>query len=845
MRSECIKAVGAALGRTPNQGETRDIENRVRMARRAIAREDPVKWQGLSSADQTSQAGARAAAEITREAALKRHRTAVAILAHDKMQAYIDSQIAAGHDEDGVAALGRMLQGRPDGKDNIVSVQSLVNGIESVAQTRLTRSWDVAGGKFLHLLRDPKAEATLVRALHGDANAPKEFRDAAKDFHEIAERLRTRFNAAGGDVGKLENWGMPHSWSRSRLLDATRAEWGKVMMPLMDRAKYVHEDGKAFTDNEMRAFLDEAYTSIVTDGANKDANDSGPPSGIKANRNSAGRSVHLSGPEAYLTAMNSFSDSGVMAAMMGHVSRMARDIALVEQFGPNADRQFAQFLDRETRKAITAKPDRQSIIQGRSNYNERFYNYLAGNGAPPPDSWHGKALQVWRDLNVLKLGSAIISSVGDYSTIHLTAHVNGIPHMKLFLNELSALNPTNAAEKRMGESAGLMVRAYAQDISRFGGDVGQHGWSSKLANTFMKVTMLPYVTEARRRAFSYGMMNQVGQALRDSDTVAGLNDADQRFLKRSGITEADWQVLRLAEPDKFGGNNTLVTPESVYKIPDAKIAALTAERPQIVKDRAASRLMAFVLAEQDRAVIEPTPRTRVFLGADKPAEGLTGYLSRSFALFKSFSAEVTYQHLGRALGAFETKRGSAGYLAAMIASATVLGAVANTIKDLVAGRDPRTLNPSSKDGYKNWVAALVTGGGLGMYGDFLINTYGSRGNTIAETVAGPLVADASVVLGTAQQAVAASSDPNAKALQELQPAGAKLVNTLKSYVPGSSLWYTKAAMDRMIWNELSDYFSPGYMARMKSKARQQHRTNWWEPDQAVPSRAPNLSTIAE
>lgn len=844
MRQECIQAVAAALGRTPNQGETRDIENRIRSAMRELAQADPQGWQSLSQNDRLQQAGQRAAAEIVAESAKKRHRAAKAIVAHDRMRNYIDTQVASGADKNGVYALTRMLSGQPDGKNNITSLEGQIHGITATASTFLTRTWDVAGGKFLKLLRDKQAEAVMVRALHGDTSAPKEFREAAKDFHEIAERLRQRFNAAGGDIGRLENWGMPHSWSQARLLDAGKQAWTDTMLPLMDRSQYLHEDGRAYTDADMRSFLDEAWTSVATGGANKVIGKERVGGGIKANRGSAERQIHLSGPEAYGQAMQTFSERGVMDAMMGHVNRMARDIALVESFGPNADRQFSHFLEQETAKAKVSDPRSTWRTEQQAKFTERLYNYQAGNGAPPPESFHAKVIQVWRDLNVLKLGSTAISSIGDYATIYLTAHVNGIPKFKIFMNEIRALNPFDATEKRIGESAGLMVREYAQAMSRFGGDVGAHGWSSKLANTMMKVSLLPYLTEARRRAFSYGMMDQVGKAVRDFDSITKLNEADQKFIKHSGLTDADWSIMRLAKPDAWGGNNALMSPEAIYRIPDSAIASITNESPNLARDRAASNLMALVMAEQDRAVIEPGVRTRVALGADVSPEGIGGFLSKSFALFKSFSAEITYQHVNRALHAFETKRGSAAYMAALIAGSTVVGVIANSIKDLVSGRDPRTLNPESTDGRKNWLAGLSTGGGLGIYGDFLINTYGSRGNTLAETIGGPLVGDASVVLNAAQQAVASSSDPDADVAKKLRPVGANAVNALKAYVPGATLFYTKAAMDRLIFNQIADYFSPGYLARMKARARQQHRTNWWEPDEATPTRAPNPETIA-
>jgi len=849
MRAECVQAVGRAFGRTPTAVETRDIENRIRLTMRRLAAADPQGWQQMPRDEQLQRAGEEAAKQLAHEAALRRHRVAMGILAHDRMRNYIDAQIQAGHDKDGLSALSRMLTSEADGKNNVTSVEGAAQGIEATASTFMTRSWNVAGGKFLNLLRDKVAEATLVRALHGDTTVPKAFRDAADDFHTVAERLRQRFNAAGGDVGRLENWGMPHSWSRMRLLKAGRQAWTDTMLPLLDRSQYVHEDGRSYTDGELRGLLDEAWRSVVTEGANKVlGGEFKVGRGIKANRNSAERQIHLRDAQAYTQAAQAFSERGVMDAMMGHIRRMARDIALIEQFGPNADRQFAQFMQQEAAKSIDADPAHKGRVDKDANQLTRLYNFIAGNGAPPPETLHGKVIKVYRELQVLKLGSSLISSVSDHATMHLTAHVNGIPKMKLFLNNVrtSFGHPFIERDKELAGAAGLMVRTYAQQLARYGGEIGAHGLTSKLTNTFMKVTLLPYFTEARRRAFSYGMMDQVGKAVRDFDTLDKLNEADQRFLKHSGITEDDWQILRLAEPDDWGGNHTLLTPERIYAIPDAEVAKITGEDPAIAKDRAASNLMAFVYGEQDRAVLEPHAKARLRTGADKNDDGgLGSFLLRSFTTFKSFSFEMYEAHIRRALHAFETRRGSAAYMAALIAGTTTLGAVANGLRDIAFGRDPRTLNPTTGDGLKNWLAALITGGGLGLYGDFLINTYGSHGSTLAESAAGPLVSDLGSVLNAAQSAVAAGTDPDTKDIRKLRPNGPAVVNTLKSYVPGSTLWYTRAAMDRLIFNQMSELFSPGYLARMKARARQQKRPSWWEPDQPLPKRAPNPEAVAQ
>ncbi|HET9189800.1 MAG TPA: hypothetical protein VFN69_04430 [Rudaea sp.] len=842
MKSECALRVAQTLGRSLSAVESRDIETRLRLARRRLARQDPDGWQKLTAEEQTERAGAEAAREITRDAIAKRIRMAQTIVAHDRIENYIASQRAAGIDKDGMQSIDRLLESNPDGKNNIVSLHSAIQGIAAAASTYLTRSWHVAGGRFLKLLRDPRAEALLVRALHGDTSVPKAFQDAARDFHTLAERLRQRFNAAGGDVGKLDNWGMPHSWSLQKLLKAGKEAWTDTMLPLMDRDQYVHDDGSRYSDDEMRAFLGEAWQSVVTNGANKVLAGDRVGAGIKANRHSAERQIHLTGADAYLTAMRTFSDRGVMDAMFGHVRRMSRDIGLVEQFGPNADLAFRQALETETNRAIVAHPERASHWTSYSKRLTDRYNYEV-NGSPMPSTWYAKAVQGWRNLNMLKLGATAINSLGDWGTMLTTAHVNGVPKTKMFLNELRALNPLDRSQRAIAASAGLMVREYSQTLARFGDELGAHGWTSKVGNTMLKVSLAPYVWRARQQAFSLGMMDQVGKAVAAHTSIDALNDDDQKLTKHFGLDDRDWQVMRLAKPDTWGGNHTLLTPESIYQIPDAQLEAAGIDNPQLAKDKAASNLMALVYSEQDRAILEPGPRIKVALGGMSDPDSAKGILLRSFSLFKTYSFDMTYQHLNRALKYYDSWKGSVGYLAALVAATTVCGATANAINDLIAGRDPRTLNLSAKEGWKNWIGAMVRGGGLGLYGDYLINTAGARGNTLAETLLGPLVSDASSLLDFGQKAIAASTDPDADTEKKLHSPAIEAERTVRSYIPGANLWYTRAVLDHLIFNDLSDYLSPGYMQRQQSRDRQQGHTHYWQPDQAFPDRAPDFSHI--
>ncbi|MGO7286967.1 hypothetical protein ACC805_34300 [Rhizobium ruizarguesonis] len=77
--------------------------------------------------------------------------------------------------------------------------------------------------------------------------------------------------------------------------------------------------------------------------------------------------------------------------------------------------------------------------------------------------------------------------------------------------------------------------------------------------------------------------------------------------------------------------------------------------------------------------------------------------------------------------------------------------------------------------------------------------------------------------------------------------GKTFAQHVKAWVPGSSLWYTKAATDRLIFDNIQAMIDPNYRQsfnryekRMKKDFGQ---TFWWAPGDGLPQRAPNMVTL--
>jgi len=850
MRPECIAATENAIGRPLKSIEVQNIEERIAKAMRRLASEDQQAWLGMAHDERLIAAGERAAAELMHEANLKARRAELQVLANAKIEQHLSQ-----FDGDKMDGLARMLAFHADNKGSFLSIESQSKAIERDALRQMIGAMEASSVKFadnpvkwarsgFNLFENKEGVRALVKELFGEDSGIPAAKDGATQFKAVAEALRQRFNRGGGEIGQLEDWGMPHHHSQMNVAKAGREQWIADILPKLDRKRYTGPDGAPMTDQELNVFLTHAWETIATGGINKIEPGRPNGNGMRANRGNEGRQIHFKDADSYLDYQEKYGDHTPYEVMVGHISGVAKDIALVETLGPNPDHAFRLFRDIAIKEATLADPANAGKVQKQAVGLENLYNMTAGKTLPVASEWLAKSFDTLRSwLTASRLGSAVISSLSDEATLYLTAHVNNLPEMRIFANELAALNPANQMEKRLALRAGLAMNTMISSLNRFGQEGLGASFSSKLASTVLRASGLNALTDARRRAFGVTMMSSLGQITRDFDGLARLDPADHRILLSKGISETDFAVWRKAQLEDWGGgNHTMLTPEAIYRIPDEALAGLADDMfpnmpadARVLKERAATRLLGVVLEETDVAVIEPGVKERTLMMANLQRGTWKGELSRSFFLFKSFPIAMITRHWMRGMS-METAGGKAAYIAGLVASTTVLGAAALQINEVLSGRDPRNLNPAEKGGVRNWIHAMLKGGSLGIYGDFLFSEATQHGQSPVASVMGPVIGMGESMFNLTQGNVV-------QALQGKDThAGAELVKFVKGNLPGANLWYAKAALDHMIFHRMQEYFSPGYLSTMRSRAyREFGQQFWWEPGEVMPDRAPNVA----
>ncbi|MCB2251787.1 hypothetical protein KTQ74_07775 [Pseudomonas chlororaphis] len=839
MRPECIQAVTQAIGRSLTQQEIQGIENRVRRNMKQLAQTDPT-WQSKSAADRLNEAATKSAKDLVDEANLKKKRIALTILAHDRVDSYMKR-----FPDQPLEGLDRLLAFSSDGKSGIQSIESATRAIRDDSLSRMLEVIDQTKGRFMGLFQSEAGNLALVRELHGEDSGVPTAKVAAKQFKDIAEQLRQRFNRAGGDVGFLDDWSMPRDHSQIRVAK-DQGKWVADHVQWANRGKYMKEDGTPMNDAELTDFLNHAWVTLATGGTNKLEPGQAAGNGMRANRGSESRQIHYKDAESFVAAQKAYGERNLLELLIGHVDRAARDIALVEALGPNPSNQMRYFLDAGQKATDEASPKKAAKTAKQRRKVEYLFEEVAGTREPPVSAALANGFDTYRALNVAsRLGSAVLTAITDLGTLGLTAAMNGMPVMKVFANEIRMLNPASAVDRRLAQRGGLGLNQLIGSLNRWGADgLGTSeeisGRVSKFSQTtaskVMQVSGLNAITAGAQRAFGATMLDTIGDMSRRHKTIAAMDPADSKRLLGQGVTETDWSVWRLAQPEDWRGvGDTVLTANSIYRIPNADLVPLAQQlktTPQRLKDQAATKLLGTVLDETNMAIIEPGAREKALMHGGVQRGTVKGELMRSFWQFKSFSIAMMMRHARR--GMAQEGWGKAGYLAALVASTTVLGGMAIQLGEIAAGRDPKNITDDEKwgvPGLRFGIASFLKGGALGLYGDFLFSDTSQGGQSFIGAIGGPIAGDIEALSKLKGSAAEGKGDQ----------LGGNLVRFAKSHTPGANLWYTRAATDHLIFNQMQEYFSPGYLRRMKQRARKEFKQSyWWEPGDTTPDRAPNL-----
>lgn len=801
MKQECIEAVGRALNREPSKALLDRIDADLVQHLREFARADPKRFASLSRAERMQEARTRAVAARLAEADLVERRAGLQVLAADRLTKQYAERRAA--QQTGARAVYEIVD----------RVAIYAKGVARENFARMMDALEAAEPRFLGLLENKAAVRDFAREVLAPGSTGNQIAArGARAWLDTVEAMRVRFNAAGGNVGKLDYGYLPQPHDNVRVRLAGKDKWAADTLPLIDRSRYVTDDGVPMNDQQLIELLRSAYDTIASDGRNKIEPGQSRGTGARAKHGSEHRILHFADADAYMAYMDAYGHGSVFTAMQSHITSLSRDIGLVEQMGPNPEAAFRLIDDYAVRDDNGVK-----LVGSFAVSTRQLWATAAGKTTGVEHVRLAEIAQGVRNAQVFgKLQGAFLSAIADIGTLFVTARFNRLPAIDVALNVVRAMGKETT---EYANRAGLIADTVIADMNRFAESNLRDGWTGKLANTTMKASLLAGWTDVVRRGFSVTMMAGLGKIAKRP--WAQLEAADRLRLERKGVTEADWAIWNRAALEDWRGQ-PMLTPDAVRGVADPRAT------------QAATRLLAVLVDESEYASVMPDLYARAAIERGTQRGTIEGELLRSIALFKGFPMGIISRHWGRAADTWRNgdRASAVGYASGLVVAGALFGALAVQLKELVAGKDPRDMTEA-----KFWGAAVVQGGGVGIVGDMLYTGAGGMSRNGLPNwfnLAGPVFSTAAeaanLTIGNAFEA----------ARGEQTNVGAEAVRFARANMPFVNLWYAKAALDQAIFHDMQELMSPGYLDRMQARTRRDFGTGyWWKPREPVPQRAPD------
>ena len=838
MHPKCRAQLNAARvqagGKNLTDAQAAAIEARLSATMRRLARSDPA-WQGYPADQRMLLAAQQAAADIKAEAVRKVDNANRQLLKTAETGERIARQMQHG-------------EGRTQSQAyiaDLVNTNGYATAVRDEAITGLRdflkASGDKSGtgvlrnlGMRIFDLDNPAMTADVVREVFkgadghtGNATA----KAAARAWLDTIERLRTKFNAAGGDIGKLGYGYLGQAHDAYKVAQVGAAKWAKFVMDnqLLDRRQYLDADGALLRDADVLEMLTQAHKPIAENGGKTDPG-AFKGSGARANRGSDHRVLHFKDGEAWMTYMREFGEGSMYDAMMGHIQAMSRDIALVERMGPNPE--ATHRLQADIAQRADAQHGRAGdLLDNRSagNTPEGYWRIASGKTGFPENRFLARAGSDLRNLQTAaKITWGPLSALADVGTILQTLHFNKIPYFEYTKAYARQFDKNHRATLRAHE---VIAESLAGSVNRWTGDHLTHSLTGHVTNGVMKLSLMNAWTDAARNAFSDVMMTNATKQLGKSWDQ--LTKWDRYLMGRKDITEADWSIITQAKPDPASRVPLLSAPAIRGSGLDGA-------------DVAATKWNAYVTDESQFAVVNPDMATRAIVtGGGAPAGSFSGEAWRSIAQFKSFPIAMLTRHWRRA---FETPQGldgaPSGYgaesasgarvnklavLTALALTTTLMGAIQTQARQVGAGKDP--IDMFGEHWAAFWGKAFAAGGGASFLADLLMapadspmSGWGGKLGTL-----GPVAGSVGGVIDIAAN----------------KHHGATAVRWVNDQLPFVDIWYTRAAWEHWFLHNAQENMSPGYLSRMQSRAKRDWGNEyWWAPGEALPSRAPSFEQLS-
>lgn len=678
----------------------------------------------------------------------------------------------------------------------------------------------------------------VIREILGEDSGDSAAKAFGRAISKTNDYLHSRYRAAGGILGKLDNY-IPQVHSRDAIklaarkaglsIDEFKPVWIKRLRESVDIDRMIDErTGLPFSESALAKQMSDDFDAIISGGASeilKRTKSGKAP--FKKSRELTEKRINsrfyqFKDAESFLNYNRDFGvgDDGLFDLITGHVGAMSKDIGILEVLGPKP---------RDLRDLIDLNMSAKDIGKVKQAHTNAMFEVLIGaTDGEASDHWTFRAIANTANwIRSSLLGSAVLSAIGDIPVARMTAKMNGLDSFNVAKNFTALLNPTNKTHREIASRAGYIAEiangTAVADARFFGENLGGK-FTSQLANLTVRASGLQHWTKSWADAIAMEAEGQIADFVSKGVRFKDLPDDFRTALEGFDVTAKDWEIISNAK---------------AFEVPDRGIKFMRSQDIAMAKgfdaksaQLAASKIDDWIFHMRAVATNEPGLRTRaITTGAITGGDARRGTIARTFfgsaTMLKSFPITVMFNHLMPAIQ--RAKQGKFDNLATLTLGTAVFGAFAIQLKELAKGKSPKDW-----DNPEFMAAALLQGGGLGLFGDFFFQDYSRFGREpLVEAFGGPMLGLVDDIMRTAKGNIDRSlADEKTKFSKDL-------FRLVKRNIPVmSSLWYTRLATERLLFDQIDRMIDEKYDRRLRRYARKMKKETgqkfYWEPGATTP-----------
>lgn len=651
------------------------------------------------------------------------------------------------------------------------------------------------------------------RVSNPDIDASPDAKKIAQIMFKYQRAALQRENAAGSNIVLKDGRIVRSVHAPSRITKVGFEGWKQDIKGRLDYEKM------EIPAERVDDFLQSAYEAIIS-GVRKEGNRSEEmfeftgPQNLAKLRSKPSLFIFKSADDWFEYDQN-FGRASLREAFLEDLRTSAHSTALMENFGTNPRAMLDRVVGKLKEKHRTDADKLARLDRSVSAVTlDAAFAEVSGEADIGIDSPLAQWMSGIRAVQTMsKLGGAWVSSLTDIGFNAANRIYQGRSMLDAWGDAvMTPFRGLNSGEMRdLADRMGVGLEGVLGNFhSRFNPADDAPGKLAKLQQLFFKLNLLGPWSDANKRGATLIISNDLG---RESGKAFDALAPDlQRILRIYGIDSAGWDIARKNSQKGPDGRDYLVPGG----IEDVKVR---------------ESLFALLSSEADFAVPTAGARERAIMKRGYRPDTLAGQALRSVFQFKSFGVTSLSRVLGRQVYGYGAKSfneqimrgvGANAGLITSIVGTTVLGYFVLQLKELIKGRDIREPSPEL------FMAAMLQGGGLGIYGDYLFGEANRFGGGPLETLAGPTVSTASDLVELLQRA-------RSVATGEDEDLSGDVIRLIKSNTPFANLFYTQEAFNYLLWYQLQETANPGYLRRMERRIQRENDQTYWLPPSDIVS----------